>query len=312
MSNMTYVPSPLTSAQLHAHLTGSISRQTLHEIWLEKHSAGETILPDPLVAMPPSKHDYNLQTFFPLFSSYIYNLVDSSASLERATMAVLNDFRDDGVVYLELRTTPRKTGDLDSKEKYVQCVLNALRKFREGEGERGRDNGTGTDTGSGTGKCALHTYLILSIDRRNTPAEALETVRIAAKLRSQGIVGVDLCGDPQAKSGGQISVFTESIALAQAAGLRTTIHFAEAEISSSDTELQTILAWNPDRLGHVIHLNEDAKREVAKRRGIGLELCLSCNVHAEMVHGGFEAHHFGEWQDVEGPLITLGVSLIVA
>lgn len=53
--------------------------------------------------------------------------------------------------------------------------------------------------------------------------------------------------------------------------------------------------WAPDRLGHVIHVPEDVKREIVERRGIGLELCLSCNVHANMIVGSFEAHHFGEW-----------------
>lgn len=48
--------------QLHAHLSGSISRQCLHEVWLMKKEAGETDLADPLVEMPDGKHDYNLKT----------------------------------------------------------------------------------------------------------------------------------------------------------------------------------------------------------------------------------------------------------
>lgn len=49
--------------QLHAHLSGSISRQCLHEVWLTKKEAGETDLADPLVEMPDGKHDYNLKTY---------------------------------------------------------------------------------------------------------------------------------------------------------------------------------------------------------------------------------------------------------
>lgn len=48
--------------QLHAHLSGSISRQCLHEVWLMKKEANETDLADPLVEMPDGKHDYNLKT----------------------------------------------------------------------------------------------------------------------------------------------------------------------------------------------------------------------------------------------------------
>lgn len=50
-------------SQLHAHLSGSISRQCLHEVWLMKKEAGETDLADPLVEMPDGKHDYNLKTY---------------------------------------------------------------------------------------------------------------------------------------------------------------------------------------------------------------------------------------------------------
>jgi len=48
--------------QLHAHLSGSISRGCLHEIWLQKKDRGETALEDPLVEMPLGKFDYDLET----------------------------------------------------------------------------------------------------------------------------------------------------------------------------------------------------------------------------------------------------------
>ncbi|KAF7540669.1 hypothetical protein G7054_g1120 [Neopestalotiopsis clavispora] len=93
--------------ELHAHLSGSVSRQCLHEIWLKKKEVGATDLEDPLVVMPVGKHDYDLNTFFPLFSSYIYQLINDRESLEYSTKAVVGEFAADGVVYLELRTTPR-------------------------------------------------------------------------------------------------------------------------------------------------------------------------------------------------------------
>ena len=49
--------------KLHAHLSGSISRQCLHELWLQKRAADPTFdLPDPWVVMPPGKVDYTLDT----------------------------------------------------------------------------------------------------------------------------------------------------------------------------------------------------------------------------------------------------------
>ncbi|KAI2615274.1 Metallo-dependent hydrolase [Hypoxylon sp. NC1633] len=269
--------------ELHAHLTGSISPQCLHEIWEVKKGLGETDLEDPLVIMSPGRHDYDLKTFFPLFSSYIYNLVNNVKSLEYSTKSVVKDFASDGVVYLELRTTPRAmpAAELD-KAGYVATVLRAIKMAQQE-----------TPT--------LHTRLILSIDRRNTVEEALEVVTLAKRFQDQGVVAIDLCGDP---TKGDVSLFTPAISQAKAAGLAVTIHFAEAEASASEAELDVIMSWMPDRLGHVIHVPETVKRQIAARVGIGLELCLSCNIFAKMIVGSFEAHHFGEWWRVDGPIVV--------
>lgn len=49
--------------QLHAHLSGSISPQCLHEIWKRKKEQNPNLdVEDPLVLMPPGKVDYTLET----------------------------------------------------------------------------------------------------------------------------------------------------------------------------------------------------------------------------------------------------------
>lgn len=269
--------------ELHAHLSGSISRQCLHEIWREKKAVGRTELEDPLIVMPLGKHDYDLKTFFPLFSSYIYQLVDDADSLRSSTISVIEDFAKDGVVYLELRTTPRGFPNqaLD-KVAYVGHVLAALEVAQQRFP-------------------SIQVRLILSIDRRNTLAEANDVVELALRFKDQGVVAIDLCGDP---TKGDVSLFTPAFEAARAGGLKTTIHFAEAACSSSETELETILRWMPDRLGHVIHVPDHVKKQIAARPGIGLELCLSCNVQAKMIVGSFDAHHFREWWRVEGPVVV--------
>ncbi|KAI0468258.1 Metallo-dependent hydrolase [Xylaria cf. heliscus] len=267
--------------ELHAHLSGSISRQCLHEIWNKKKAAGETDLEDPLVVMPLGKHDYDLETFFPLFSSYIYRLVDDADSLHYSTVSAIEDFAKDGVVYLELRTTPRALGSLD-KAAYVTHVLTAIDVAQQRF-------------------ATIQVRLILSIDRRNTLAEANEIVALATYFKGGGVVGLDLCGDP---AKGDVSLFTPAFEAAREAGLKITVHFAEAECSASDAELESIMGWMPDRLGHVIHVPESMRKRIAARSGIGLELCLSCNVQAKMITGSFDAHHFGDWWRVGGPVVV--------
>ncbi|KAK4106302.1 Metallo-dependent hydrolase [Parathielavia hyrcaniae] len=278
----------LPKIELHAHLSGSISRQCLHEVWLLKKAAGETDLQDPLIEMPPGKHDYDLKTFFPLFSSYIYNLVNDAPTLRYTTLSVLRDFAEDGVVYLELRTTPRAMPAAGLTEAdYVQTILDTIADF-----ERSPEGKT------------LRTKLILSVDRRNTAAQARHVLALCKQFQRLGVVGVDLCGNPAVPLDARRlgPVFEEA---REVPGLGMTLHFAEAECSGGDAELDALLAWRPDRLGHVICVGERVRREIVSRKGVGLELCLSCNVHAGMVRGGFESHHFGEWWKVAGAVVVL-------
>ena len=193
-------------------------------------------------------------------------------------MSVLADFEEDGVKYLELRTTPRKCSETISKDDYVALILDCIDEY-------GRD--------------VMSTYLILSIDRGNTSAEAMEVVDLAIKYKDRGVVGVDLCGNPMK---GDVSIYREAFAKAKEHGLKLALHFAEVPASSSVEELQTLLSFEPERLGHVINVPESVKEEIIKRK-LGLELCLTCNVNAKMISGGFAEHHFKEWQGKGCPLI---------
>jgi adenosine deaminase len=76
----------------------------------------------------------------------------------------------------------------------------------------------------------MKTNLILSIDRRNDEATALEVVDLALKYRDRGVVGVDLCGDPAT---GDVAIFESAFAKARKNEMKITIHFAEAPQSSS-------------------------------------------------------------------------------
>jgi adenosine deaminase len=150
---------------------------------------------------------------------------------------------------------------------------------------------------------SMHAFLILSVDRRNTAAEAEEVMDLAIKYKSSGVVGVDLCGNPLK---GDVHIFTDAFAQARVAGLKITLHFAETEASAADEELEALLSWRPDRLGHVIHVKEKYRQAIEKQN-IGVELCLSCNVHAKMITGSYPDHHFGMWRHS-----TVSVALCVS
>ncbi|KAF2453237.1 hypothetical protein BDY21DRAFT_293448, partial [Lineolata rhizophorae] len=276
--------------QLHAHLSGSISRECLHEIWCRKKAAELDLdLEDPLVAIPPGKVDYDLHTFFPLFSSYIYKLCSDPQSIEYSTHSVLTSFEADNVVYAELRTTPRALPSPPSPTPlspaaHIDLVLSALAAHNARPDTR------------------LHARLILSVDRgSHDAAAAAHIVDLAIARRHAGVVGVDLGGNP---ARGDVGIFAAAFARAAAAGLGVAVHFGEvgeAAGGGGEAELWELLGWRPRRLGHVVHVGDEVRREVV-RRGLPVELCLSCNVLAGMVEGGVEGHHFGWWKDVGVPV----------
>lgn len=268
----------LPKIELHAHLTGSITRQCLHHIWTQRKSEDTNLtLQDPLEAMSNDK-EWDVVTFFPLFSKYIYELCSTPASIIYSTNAVLRDFKEDGVVYLELRTTPRSSPFM-SKEEYITTILSCIRDFPDSS--------------------IMPTYIILSVDRRNSLEEAMQVVDLAIQYRSRGIVGVDLCGDP---SKGDVSIFREAFQKAKLHGLKLTLHFAETLASASLLELDTLLSFEPDRLGHVIHVPDHIKNQI-EDRNLGLELCVSCNVQAKLIEGGVSDHHFMSWIKRTCPVI---------
>lgn len=168
-----------------------------------------------------------------------------------------------------------------TKDDYVTTVLDMIKAHNNDESN------------------TMRAFLILSIDRRNTIAEAEEVVDLAIKYQTSGIVAIDLCGDP---AKGDVRIFAEAFARAKTAGLKITLHFAEIELSGTDTELSTLLSWKPNRLGHVIHVKEEY-RKVIEKENIGVEICLSCNVHAKMIKGTYSDHHFGMWRHSSVPVI---------
>ncbi|CAD0092297.1 unnamed protein product [Aureobasidium vineae] len=299
----------LPKVELHAHLSGSISRKCLHNIWLRQKTKNPSFdLDDPSTAMPSAadgeidvvRYTYKRalnctdsltrnHSFFPIFDKYIYALISDEESIRHATTSVLEDFQDDGVCYLELRTTPRAIPDAGvSKEEYVKTVLQAMNDFKASSKQ---------DIKGAPHYDKLHAKLILSIDRKNTLEEASEVVRLALKYRHLGIVGVDLCGNPANKP---ISHLAPAFAEARAQGLGITLHFAEIAQEDS-SELEEMLSWQPQRLGHVIHVRESLRKTITENK-LGLELCLTCNVLCGLSQGGYAAHHFGEWWSAGIPI----------
>ena len=71
---------------------------------------------------------------------------------------------------------------------------------------------------------AMMVRLLLSVDRREDGEAALQTVKLAAELKGQGVVGIDLSGNPTV---GSWDLWEPALREARRLGLKLTIHAAE-------------------------------------------------------------------------------------
>lgn len=196
----------LPKVELHAHLNGCIRESTLFELANERgiklnehHFAKE---PDP-----GDDHSmYNVRPrslgdCFEMFSE-ITKCVDDLAALSRITSEALEDFAEQHVAYLELRSTPKKlliktgTNEMATKRDYCKTVLECMQEFEKKEEQRYTSETTSRDRLS---RLPMVCRFIVAVDRSQPLADAREHVQLAETLtREFGglVVGVDLGGNP--------------------------------------------------------------------------------------------------------------------
>jgi adenosine deaminase len=185
----------------------------------------------------------------------------------RVAREVVTDFAADGVLYLELRTTPKENAaEGMTRHSYVESVLAGIESVC----------GPGGGDGGGVG---ITVRLLLSIDRRGDGAAAMETVLLAHDMRERGVVGIDLSGDPRV---GNWETYLPALEEAKRLNLPITLHCGEIH---NPAEVRAMLAFRPERLGHAVTAAADAGLlpELLAAR-IPVELCLTSNVMSETVH----------------------------
>eukprot|EP00898_Chlorokybus_atmophyticus_P004479 jgi/Chlat1/5031/Chrsp32S00381 len=216
-----------------------------------------------------------LEECFQLFGE-IHRVTTDHASVARITKEALTDFERDNVCYVELRTTPKEVAAEDmTKRSYTEAVLDAIDEYRAAGG-------------------ATQVRLLLSIDRRETAAAAADTVRLAHDLKSRGVVGIDLSGNPRI---GDWATFEPALRWAQDHRLAITLHCAEVY---NPEETRAMLALRPDRVGHVCALDDTLTAQLLAS-GIPAELCLTSNVRTESVPS-YHEHHFNALRRAGHPI----------
>ncbi|CAH8832757.1 unnamed protein product [Trichobilharzia szidati] len=251
--NVTNFFHNLPKIELHAHLSGSISRTFLKNA-LTAHQDIHNIYSH----FGNCLRESDLEGCFNCFRT-IHNLIQTPEILELATTSVVEEFHQDNVIYLELRTTLRP---IPTHRSYLDAVI------------KGIQNAPSVIDGK------MCVTLLLSIDRSKSIDDALITLNLAKEYLSNGLIsGIDVSGNPQV---GNLCDFIPMLNAAHLYGLKTTVHIAETPDQSEDW-FKFLKNHLPDRLGHGTYLtNSDVNAIAAKevvlnsRIPLGYELHLSC------------------------------------
>lgn len=246
----------LPKIDLHLHLDGAIRVATIAELGEQLGVALPAREPERLAKFVQVDRDCrSLADFLKRFEVF-YPILPYAVTLERIAYELCEDCARDNVIYFETRFAPA----LAASERFPMeaAVEAALAGLRRGQ----RDFG-------------VRAGLILCCYRSKGLRENLETVRLAAKYRSQGVVGIDLAGD---EKNFPASACAEAFALARRWELPITIHAGEA--GPAENIREAVFEHGATRIGHGVALTQDGDLlQRVRDRGTVLEMCLTSNLH---------------------------------
>ena len=265
--------SAMPKVELHAHLNGCIREDTLFDLAKERNVSLSSIhfghhhdtngstnhetngshqrhKKEEEYSYMYNKKPRTLQDCFEMFAE-IPKCVDDENALRRITREALEDFAQHHVVYLELRSTPKRMKGM-TKKQYIEAVLDEMKVFEVKEEERFQveqrlitsdnngnnesgKNGASSSSSSSVAKPRIRLPMkcrfIVSIDRSGSVVEAEENVDLAIALFQRPnsmVVGMDIGGNPTKND---FRDFLPSISRARKeAGLKITVHCGKGNV----------------------------------------------------------------------------------
>lgn len=208
-----------------------------------------------------------LKGCFRLFQ-VIHALVISADDLKFVTESVIEDFISENVIYLELRSSPRKTERMTQRD-YLLTVLAVLEEYNQ--------------------RCHIQVRFLLSIDRAKGPVDAQRLLSIALELKLEHvnygelIVGVDFSGNPTKQSlDEELYDFKDYLPVlirARNAGLKVTLHCGEVP---DPQEIEDMIRFRPERLGHCLCLSGTQFQALREQKTVNdvshvIEVCPTSN-----------------------------------
>ncbi|XP_037496520.1 N6-mAMP deaminase [Jatropha curcas] len=284
--------------ELHAHLNGSVRDSTLLELARVLGEKGEIVFSD--VEHVIMKNDRSLREVFKLFD-LIHILTTDHKTVARITKEFIPVEKFVGFIYVIQKNESKEM----SKRSYMEAVMEGLRAVTSVEVDLAPHNLEvrtsinsipNNDVCSGATRRNIYVRLLLSIDRRETTEAAMETVKLALEMRDLGVTGIDLSGNPVV---GEWVTFLPALKFAQEQGLYITLHCGE--VPNRHEEIQMMLDFLPQRIGHAIFFGEDDWRKLKSSR-IPVEICLTSNIMTESI-SSIDIHHFVDLYNAKHPIV---------
>lgn len=233
----------LPKAELHLHAGGAFPLS-----FLEKHATPAQFEKlQQVTAKILQGIEYELAfEVFPIISA----IVSTNALLEQGILAICQAAHADGVKAIEIRTGLKKLDG--SEEDYLKACLKGIKQSPV--------------------KCVL----ILSVRRDSKLDEVKTTLALARTYRNEGIVGIDISG---ISTRGDIRPFLDLLQEAKRDGFKIAAHVGE---SYKETDQLLILeTLQPDRVGHGVCLNDEAKKWILQNK-TPVEVCITSAIASNM------------------------------
>lgn len=251
MVNMNFKPLP--KIELHLHLDCSLSYKVVQlinpAISLEEYN-------ESFIA-PPKCND---------LVDYLkravkgFELMQTREQLRLVTLDLMEQLKEDGVIYAEIRFAPllHIAGGLKPEE-VVQTVLDA--------------------TAEGIKNTGVEARLLLCTLRQYNSEQSMQTVKLVEQFKGTLVAGFDIAGD---EAGYPVAAHKEAFEYAKAKAIPVTAHAGEA--CGAQSVWDTLHHFHPQRIGHGVRSAEDEKLlEHLRNENIHLEVCPTSNVQTNVV-----------------------------
>src|SRR6266581_956341 len=258
----------LPKVLLHDHLDGGLRPGTIIE--LAKSSAYDRLPSTDASQLAEWFHQSAVPGSLPLYLQafeHTCGVMQTEEGLERVAYEMLEDMKNDGVVYVETRFAPLlHTRKGLHTENVMRAVIRGL--------ERGKKD------------FAVECGLILCALRNMSPELTQEVAELAIDFRPHGVVGFDLAGE---EGGYPPKKHVDAFHYIQRENFNITIHAGEG--FGKESIWQAIQYCGAHRIGHGTRLIDDIAVVDGKAVKLGylaqyvldkripLEICLLSNVH---------------------------------